>query len=42
MCSNDAHILLSEFSEGEGQAYEIVLGTDGNTKNVLRREKSGD
>jgi hypothetical protein len=37
LCSNDAHILLSERPAGQGDAYEIVLGGWENTKSALRK-----
>jgi hypothetical protein len=41
-CNNDAHILLSEMPNGQGQAYEIVLGGWENTKSALRKSVQGE
>jgi hypothetical protein len=41
-CNNDAHILLSEKPNGEGHAYELVLGGWGNTQSALRKARQGE
>lgn len=42
VCDNDAHVLLSEYPNGEGKQYEIALGANGNTQNYLRKSPQGE
>jgi len=42
VCDNDAHVLLSEMPNGQGQVYEIVLGGWENTQSALRKSQQGE